>query len=166
MPSDSPASTAKDIRRFAVIQIVITVAFLAIVFLAFDRTEQDFPPIWLVVVLAAAIAVAAFFAERVWLRTKPLDPERPQEENELQALDAFTTQTLHRLIISESPLLLSVLLCFVGPWSGWPVLLAAVPGLALQVWETYPSLRNTSMAAAMMDSHGARSMLVENFRTT
>jgi hypothetical protein len=30
-------------------------------------------------------------------------------------------------------------------------------------WETWPSLRNTSMTAAMLDSAGAESGLVESF---
>lgn len=165
MPTESPATIAKDIRKFAIIQIVITIAFLLFVFWAFGGTQDARPPIWVFVVLFATIAIAAFFSERVWLGAQPLDPERNADVNERLALDAFTSQTMRRLLISEAPLLFAVLMCFVGTWGGWPVLISAIPGLALQMFETYPSLRNTSMAAAIMDGNGAESRLVENFRS-
>ena len=38
----------------------------------------------------------------------------------------------------------------------------AVPLLVL-AWEVYPSPRNTSLTAAMLDSQGAESQLVESF---
>ncbi len=164
MPTESPATIAKDIRKFAIIQIVITTAFLIFIFWAFGGTQAARPPIWVFVLLLATIGVAAFFAEQVWLKVAALDPERTADDNQRLALDAFTSQTMRRLLISEAPLLVAVLTCFIGPWGGWPVLISAIPGLALQTFETYPSLRNTSMAAAIMDSAGAESRLIENFR--
>ena len=45
------------------------------------------------------------------------------------------------------------------------MLIGGVPGLALLAFETWPSLRNTSMTAAMLDAEGADSGLVEAFRS-
>jgi len=169
MPSDSPASTAKEIRKFAILQFAFTIAFLAVVFWSFGGTDGAYPPIWLVVVLMAAIAVAAFFSERVSLTGTPLDPAETPENNQRIALETYASQTLRKLIYSEAPLLLAVLACFAGifggnGYGGWPVLITALPGLALQAWETWPHLRNTSRSAAVLDSKGAESKLVENFR--
>lgn len=163
MPSESSAATAKEIRKFVILQLVITTVFLAVVFWMFDGTDADYPPIWLVVALMVAIAVAAFFSERVWLRGTPLDPTKSPETNEALALEAYANQTLRRLIYGEVPLLLAVLACFIGDWGGWPVLVVALPGLAVQAYETWPHLRSTSMSAAILDSEGAESQLVENF---
>lgn len=163
MPSDSTVETAKDIRKFSIIQLAITTVFLAAIFWLFDGTSGGYPPLWIPVFLIIAIAVAAFFSERVWLSATPLDPAEDPAKNEAKALDVFTGQTVRKLIISEVPLLIAVLLCFVFTVGGWPVLIAGIPGLAVQAWETFPHLRNTSMAAAMLDSQGATSGLVENF---
>ncbi|MBC7596645.1 MAG: hypothetical protein H7288_22425 [Kineosporiaceae bacterium] len=163
MPNDSTTASVKDIRKFAIIQFVITFAFLAFVFWMFSGTDADYPPIWLIVVMMAAIAVGAFFSERVWLTGTPLDPEDSADTNQLLALEAYANQTVRKLIYSEAPLILAVLICFVGSYGGWPVLIAALPGLAVQAWETWPHLRNTSMSAAILESRSADSQLVENF---
>lgn len=163
MPSESSAATAKDIRKFAILQLVITTAFLALVFWMFNGTDADYPPIWLIVVLMVAIAVAAFFSERVWLTGKPLDPAETAEVNQGLALEQYASQTLRKLIYSEAPMLLAVLACFVFNYGGWPVLIIALPGLAVQAYETWPHLRNTSRSAAILDSEGAQSHLVESF---
>ncbi|MEO6472529.1 MAG: hypothetical protein ABIO14_12080 [Aeromicrobium sp.] len=163
MPNESTVSMAKDIRKFAIIQLVITVVFLALIFWMSGGTDADYPPIWLIVGLMAAIGIAAFFCERVWLTTPALDPAADPIENHKAALDIFTGQTVRKLIISETPLLLAVLSCFVFNRGGWPVLIAALPGLAVMAWEIYPHLRNTSRTAVILDSKGVDSRLVDNF---
>lgn len=163
MPSDSTAVSVKDIRKLAIIQFLITLIFLGIVFWMFNGTDADYPPIWLIVVMMVAIAVGAFLSERVWLTGTPLDPAESPENNEVLALEAYASQTIRKLIYCETPLVLAVLVCFVGNYGGWPVLIATLPGLAVQAWETWPHLRNTSMSAAILDSKGAESLLVENF---
>ncbi len=165
MPSDSTVSSAKDIRKFTLIQLAITIAFLALIFWMFDGTGGDYPAIWLPITLVVAVAVGAFFSERVWLSASPLDPAEDPGVNQVKALETFTNQTIRKLIISEIPLLIAVVACFVGN-VGWPVLIAGIPGIAVQAWETIPHLRNTSMTAAILDSKGAESRLVENFRTS
>jgi len=166
MPSESSPATANDIRKFAILQLVITTVFLAVVFWMFNGTDAEYPPIWLIVVMMIAIVVAAFFSERVWLSGKPLDPDESAETNQNLALEQFANQTLRRLIYSEAPLLLAVLACFAFNYGGWPVVIIALPGLAVQAYETWPNLRNTSRSAAIFDSKGAESRLVENFIRT
>lgn len=163
MPSESTAASAKDIRKFAIIQFAITTAFLGAIFWMFNGTNADYPPIWISILLMVAIAVGAFFSERVWLMGPPLDPAELPETNQALALEAFANQTVRKLIYSEAPLIIAVIISFVGNYGGWPVLVAALPGLAVQAWETWPHLRSTSMAAAIFDSKGAESRLVENF---
>ena len=163
MPNDSTAFSVKDIRKFAIIQFLITLIFLGIVFWMFNGTDADYPPIWLIVVMMVAIAVGAFLSERVWLTGTPLDPAESPQNNEALALEAYANQTIRKLIYCEAPLVLAVFVCFVGNYGGWPVLIAALPGLTVQAWETWPHLRNTSMSAAILDSKGAESLLVENF---
>lgn len=163
MPSESTAASAKDIRKFALFQFALTAVFLGVVFWMFNGTDADYPPIWVAIALMVAIAIGAFLSERVWLRGPPLDPEESSETNQALALEHFTSQTFRRLVYTEAPLILAVLFCFFGDFGGWPVLIAAGPGLAVQAWETWPHLRTTSMAAAIFDSKGAESRLVENF---
>lgn len=165
MPSDSTVATAKDIRKFTLIQLAITVVFLAAIFWMFNGSSGDYPPIWLPIFLIVTIAVSAFFSERVWLSGSPLDPDGDPDENQAKALEIFTSQTVRKLILSEVPLLIAVMACFIGNVGGWPVLITGIPGVAVQAWETIPHLRNTSMTAAILDSRGAESRLVENFRS-
>lgn len=166
MPSESTVKTAKDIRKFTLIQLAITVIFLAVIFWVFNGPNDDYPPLWIPIFLIVAIAVAAFFSERVWMSAAPLDPAADPARNEVLALEVFTGQTVRKLIISEAPLLVAVLICFVFSVGGWPVIIAGIPGIAVQAWETFPHLRNTSMAAARLDFNGAESGLVENFLAT
>lgn len=163
MPSDSTAAAVKDVRKFTIIQLVITAAFLAVVFWMFNGTDADYPPIWLIVLMMIAIGVGAFFSERVWLTGTPLDPTESAQTNQELAITAYANQTVRKLIYCETPLVIAVFACFIGNYGGWPVLIAALPGLTVQAWETLPHLRNTSMSAAILDSKGAESRLVENF---
>lgn len=163
MASEPEQTSVEDIRKFSIIQLVITAMFLGVVFWMFDGTNADYPPIWLIVVLMVAIAVGAFLSERVWLTGTPLDPADGAAKNTERALSRFASQTVRKLIYTEIPLLVAVLSSFVFDHGGWPVLIAGIPGLAVQAWETWPHLRNTSMAAAIFDSQGAESGLVESF---
>lgn len=166
MPSHSNPASAKDIRRLAMIQLGITAAFLVIIFRILGGTDADYPPVWISVLLMVAVAVGVFFSERVWLSGTPLDPAEGSEVLRNKALEAYANQTVRKLIYTEAPMLLAVVICFVGNWGGWPVLIIAIPGLAAQAWETWPHLRNTSMSAAILDSKGAESQLVESFIAT
>ena len=166
MASDSTPASASDIRRLAIIQLAITAIFLAVVFWILDGTSEPYPPVWVSALLVASVGLAVFFSERVWLSGVPLDPDTTVEENRSLALEAFANQTVRKLMYTEAPMLVAVLTCFIGGWGGWPVLIIALPGLAAQAWETWPHLRNTSMSAAILESAGADSQLVESFRTT
>jgi hypothetical protein len=56
-----------------------------------------------------------------------------------------------------------VIVAFATDHGGWPVVIAGFPGLLVLTWEVWPSPRNTSMTAAMLDSQGAQSHLVESY---
>ena len=163
MASEPVQASAQDVRKFSIIQLILTAVFLGVVFWMFDGTNADYPPIWLIVFLMVAIAVGAFFSERVWESGTPLNPADGAIHNNELALARFASQTVRKLIYTEIPLLLAVVSSFVFDHGGWPVLIAGLPGLAVQAWETWPHLRNTSIAAAIFESKGAESGLVESF---
>lgn len=165
MPLAEYEASPQEVRRFALLQVVLTAGFMVLIFLALGGTDADLPPWWLLGVLGAALVVAAALSERVWRQTTPLDPEAGPEENRRQAVGVYAAQTVRKLMICESVVLVSVLLSFVGSWGGWTILLAGVPGLFLLGWETWPGPRNLSLTASMLDAHGAESRLVESFRS-
>lgn len=163
MVLESSSESVQGIRKFTIVQLAVTAAFLAIIFWLRGGTDADYPPIWLIVVLMVAIAAGAFFAERVWTQGIALDPVDDGERNTEYALKIFAGQTVRKLICTEIPLLFAVVMAFVFEYGGWPVLIAAVPGLAVQAFETWPHVRNTSMSASYLESQGAESGLMEGF---
>lgn len=163
VPLPEYESTPDEVRRFALIQLTLTSAFVALLFIAFGGVEGDLPPWWVIALLLATVAASAVLSERVWLHAEPLDPagdDLPQT-----AVGVFAAQTVRKLMICEAPIVLAVLVTFIGSWAAWPILLGAVPGVLVLAVETWPSVRNISMSAAMLESQGAQSGLVESFRT-
>lgn len=165
MPTPEYETSPKEVRTFAFLQLGLTTLFLALLFLAFGGIDADFPPWWLIAALLAMVAVAAFLAERVWLGARPFDPNADLDHLQSRAVGIFAGQIVRKLAFCEASVIIAVLVSFVGPYGGWPMLIGGVPGLVLLAFETWPSLRNTSMTAAMLDADGADSGLVEAFRS-
>jgi hypothetical protein len=163
MPSDDHESTPAEVRRFALLQIVLTAGFLALVFFMLGGTDADYPPIWLNVVLVVLVGVGAVLAERVWLTASPLPTDADPAELRERALSIFASQTVRKMIYCEAPLLVAVVVTFVVDHGGWPLVVAGFPGLLILTWEIWPSTRTTAQTAAMLDSQGAESGLVESF---
>lgn len=163
MPSAEYDASPDEVRKFALLQIVLTGVFLTLLFFMLGGTEASFPPIWLTVVLLALVAGATFLAERVWLSASPLPSTATATDVEREAVGIFAAQTVRKLIFCEAPLLAAVVVAFVADHGGWPLVVAGFPGMLALTWEIYPSPRNTSLTAAMLDSQGAESRLVENF---
>ncbi|MBC7631110.1 hypothetical protein [Aeromicrobium sp.] len=164
MPSAEYDATPTEVRNFALLQVGLTGGFFVLLFFMLGGRDADYPPIWLAVLLVALIGVGAFFAERVWLNASPLVADDPRKDIRAEAVGVFAAQTVRKLAYCEAPLILAVAVAFVGDYGGWPLVISGFPGLAVLAWETWPSLRNTSMTAAMLDSAGAESGLVESFR--
>ena len=163
MPSDAYQSTPAEVRKFALLQIGLTAVFLAVLFFVLGGSDAAYPPIWLAVVLVALVAVGAVLAERVWLTASPLPADAGADEQHERALSIFATQTIRKLAYCEAPLLAAVVVAFVTDHGGWPLVIAGFPGLLVLTWEVWPSPRNTSLTAAMLDSQGAQSRLVESY---
>lgn len=163
MPSEEFDATPAEVRSFALLQVGLTAAFFVLLFFMLGGTAEDYPPVWLCLVLVALVGVGAWLAERVWLSASPLPADADPAEAQARAVGIFAGQTVRKLIYCEVPLLFSVLVGFVGSYGGWPLVVAGFPGLLVLAWEVWPSLRNTSMTAAMLDSQGAESLLVESF---
>jgi hypothetical protein len=163
MPSVEYDATPREVRSFALLQIVLTGVFLVLLFFMLGGTDASFPPIWLTVVLLALVAASAFLAERVWLSASPLPSTAAPADTQREAVGIFAAQTVRKLIYAETPMLIAVVVAFVTDHGGWPIVVAGFPGMLVLTWEVWPSPRNTSLSAAMLDSQGAESRLVESF---
>ena len=153
-----------EIRGFAVVQVVLVGVFLAVLFWAFGGRDGTIPPWWLIVPLLAAPAVAAFFAERVWLEARPLDPAASAEDVTKQAVSVFAGQTLLKLYFCTASIIFAIIIGFVfRNHAGWPIVIGGVPSLAVMAFEIWPSARNTSMTEIMLNANGAESKLVQTF---
>ena len=165
MPSPEYETSPSEVRTFAYLQLGLTTVFLILLFFAFGGTGGAFPPWWVIVMLLAVNGITAILAERVWLSARPMDPDADPDELQAEAVGIFAGQIVRKLAFCEAGVIFAVIVGFVTPYGGWPMLIGGVPGLALIAFETWPSLRNTSMTAAMLDSEGAESGLVEAFRS-
>lgn len=163
MPREEFDATPAEVRNFALLQVALTAAFFVLLFFMLGGSDADYPPVWLSIALVVLVGVAAFLAERVWLSTSPLPADLDPAEQQRLAVGVFAGQTVRKLAICEAPLLIAVLVTFVTDHGGWPLVIAGFPGLLVLVWEVWPTLRNTSMTAAMLDAKGADSRLVESF---
>lgn len=165
MPSAEYNTTPHEIRNFATLQLALTGGFLVILFLICGGSDAEYPPPWLAALLVVPIVVAAFLSERVWLSGSPLPSDENAFDLKSQALSIYASQTVRKLIFCEAAILLAIIVAFVGPYGGWPIVIAGFPGIVLLAFETWPSLRNVSRTAAMLDSGGASSQLVDGFRS-
>ncbi|MCW2829365.1 MAG: hypothetical protein JWP31_57 [Aeromicrobium sp.] len=163
MPSTEFDATPQEVRNFALLQVGLIGGFLVLLFLMLGGSDADFPPIWMIVVQLVLQGIGVFFAERVWLSSSPLAADAHPAEIRAQAVGIFAAQTVRKLFYCSAPLLFGVGLGFFSDHGGWPLVIAGIPGLVAIAWEVWPSLRNTSMTAAMLDSQGAESHLVESF---
>lgn len=163
MPSVEYADNPRELRNFAILQWVLTAGFFVLLFWMLGGTDADYPPIWLAAVLVVLVIVGAVFAERAWQSVTPLPAETAARDVRAEAIGRFAKLTVRKLIFCEAPMLIAVIVAFVTPYAGWPLVIAGFPGLLVLAWETWPSLHNTSMAAAMLDAAGAESGLVESF---
>lgn len=164
MPTPEYETTPSEVRRFALLQLGLTTLFLVLIYAMIGGTDADFLPWWLIAVLLLVVAAGATLAERVWLSAPPLDPAGNRDTLTAKAVGIFAGQIVRKQVYCQAPILLAVLATFVFPYGGWPLLVGAVPGLLVLAFETWPSLRNTSMTEAMLNAEGAEAGLVESFR--
>lgn len=161
-PDEYDASPG-EVRRFVALQVVIAAGFVVVLFLALGGTDDTRPPWWVMLLMVAPVAVAAFFAERVWMDAPALDPSDPVEEQRRRGVAVYAAHTVRRLAICQVPVIVSVLVTFIGPWGAWSLVVGAVPGIALLAFEAFPSLRSTTLTEVVLDADGAESGLVEQF---
>jgi len=164
MPSVEYDATPAEVRSFALLQIGLTGGFYVLLFFMLGGDGEPFPPVWLTIVLLVLVAVGAVLSERVWLSASPMPADADPADARRDAVGIFAAQTVRKLMYCEAPLLIAVVVAFVADHGGWPLVVAGFPGLLVLTWELWPSLRNTSLTAAMLDSQGADSQLVESFR--
>lgn len=165
MKSREYETSPSEVRTFAFLQMGLTTVFLTLLFFAFGGTGEPLPPWWLIAVLLVVVAVTAVLAERVWLSATPMRSGGDPDEMQSHAVNIFAGQIVRKLAYCEAGIIFAVIVGFVTSYGGWPMLIGGAPGLLLLAFETWPSLRNTSMTAAMLDAEGADSGLVEAFRS-
>jgi hypothetical protein len=165
MKSREYETSPSEVRTFAFLQVGLTAVFLTLLFFAFGGTSEPLPPWWLIAILLGVVAITGVLAERVWLSATPMRPGRDPDELQAEAVGIFAGQIVRKLAFCEAGIIFAVVVGFVTSYGGWPMLIGGGPGLALLAFETLPSLRNTSMTAAMLDAEGADSGLVEAFRS-
>lgn len=163
MPSAEYNTTPREIRNFATLQLGLTVAFLVALFWFCGGTDASYPPPWLAALLVVPIVVSAVFAERVWLSGKPLARDEDAVRLKAAGLDAYAAQTVRKMLIVEASMLPAIIVGFVGSYGAWPIVIAGFPGILLLAWEIWPTLRNVSRTAAMLDSGGVDSGLIDGF---
>lgn len=164
MASTDHATTPSEVRSFALLQLALTAGFLVVIAWALGGGDADVPPWWVFVLLLVPVPVAAYLAEQVWLRAEPLDADADPDDNRREAVDVYASHTVRRLWICEAPIILAVLVSFFGDHAAWPILIGGLPALAVLAFEVWPSMRNVSMTAAVLETDGAESGLVEGFR--
>lgn len=157
-------SSPKEVRNFAALQVVITAVFVLILYLALGGVDAPRPAWWVLVMLFLPTVIAGVLAERVWMSAPALDPTDPPQEQQRRGVAIFAAHTVRRLAICQAPVIVSILVTFVAPWAAWPLVVGAVPAIALLAFETTPGLRNTALTEVLLDSDGAESHLVEAFR--
>ncbi|GAA1731716.1 hypothetical protein [Aeromicrobium alkaliterrae] len=156
-------ATPRELRNFALLQIVLTAGFLAVLFVMLGGTDAERPHWAVWVGLLAAVALGGILADRVWLSAEPLDPAADAEENRTAAVGVFAAQTVRKLLLCEAPMLIAVVVAFVTDSGGWPIAIAGLPGLIVMSFEIWPSLRNVSMTETMLNAEGAESDLIDSF---
>ena len=161
-PDEYDASPG-EVRRFVALQVVITAGFVVVLFFALGGADDARPPWWVMLLMIAPVGVAAFFAERVWMDAPALDPAESVEEQRRRGVAVYAAHTVRRLAICQAPVIISVLVTFIGPWGAWSLVVGAVPGIALLAFEATPSLRTTTLTEVVLDADGAESGLVEQF---
>lgn len=159
-------ASPSEIRGFALVQVLLVAVFLTALFWAFGARDGEIPPWWLIIPLLVAPALAAYFAERVWLDAKPLDPNDSPDSLQDQAVSVFAGQTVLKLYFCTASIVFAIIIGFVfREYAGWPIIIGGVPSLAVLAFEIWPSTRSTSMTEVMLDSNGAKSRLTAAFQS-
>lgn len=154
-------TTPTEVRRTIAVQIALTALFLLVVFVLLDALDSDAPPLWLIVVLLLLVVAGAVLAERSWLKVKPIGLDTLDRERE--ALDVYVSQTLRKFAYCEGAVLACIIVAFAFDYAAWPIVIGALPGLAVLAFETWPSPRNLSLIETMIDANGGSSRLMERF---
>lgn len=153
-----------EIRGFAAVQVMLVAVFLVLLYWAFGGREGPIPPWWLIAPLLIAPALAAFFAERVWLDGRPFDPADLPDDVSGRAVSIFAGQTLLKLYYCTASIVFAIIIGFIfRNYAGWPIVIGGVPSLAVMAFEIWPSSRNTAMTEVMLNSNGVDTGLVRTF---
>lgn len=156
-------TTPAGLRTFVLVQVGVTTGICVLIFWLLGDVQEPFPPLWLVAALLVPVAVGAFFAERVWMRGRPINPSDDPEIQRDTGVAVLAGQTVRKTWICELPIMLAVFVAFLAGHSGWPILTTAPLGILVLAFETWPSLRNVAMTEIMLNAHGAQADVIDAF---
>ncbi|TWD83579.1 hypothetical protein FB561_4745 [Kribbella amoyensis] len=160
MPLNSPRPPAAASLTMVTASMIAAVPMITVVMyfvLAPDDGLGEFPTTVALILLAAAVA-AYSVCELAGFRTAPMQHGGTPAQVEAASWQRFTASTFVRFAICEAVFLVSIPLAFIVK-SYWLVLVGAVLGLALLVWEVWPGARNQRRFAAALEARGVPSYL-------
>lgn len=163
MSSNDTAPSPEELRRAVTLQVGLSAVFCAVIAVLRGGIDAPLPSWWLLALLVLVIAGTGYAAGRVPYTATPIDPAWSATAAHEASLTAFARQTFLRMAITGGGLAVVVLTSFAVEHAGWPIILGAPLGLAAMAWSTWPGLRNASITAAVLETAGARTGLVEAF---
>lgn len=121
----------------------------------------EYPSIAVVAGLFGANVVAFAVAELWGYRTEPAPADDDEdEEAHLWGQEALRRTTIFRLVVTEAPAYIALVLVFVtGSW--WAYLAGGFWALLSMAWHAYPSRRVLARLEESLDREGGRSRLTD-----
>lgn len=126
----------------------------------FAVPEMTEPALWIPATVLAAAAGAFVVAETAGFAVAPIPPGTTREDATRLAVAAWRAKLLTRFAVTESVILIGLVLSFVES-TRWPFLLGLVVGWPLLAFEILPSARTTGKLRARLERDGASSFLDE-----
>ena len=169
--SESPVSSPNPFgspERAALrpIQMVCAMVGMGALMLSAVRVIVDpaapMPSAIAVALVLVALVSSALLIRRVGYSVPALPPGLPRENAEATSLRFYTSTTILRTALAETPVLVAVAVSFAFTPQSWLTLLIALPGgLALFWVHAWPSPRTAAAVEEALEADGAESHLSE-----
>ncbi|MCU1539008.1 MAG: hypothetical protein JWP82_3359 [Humibacillus sp.] len=120
------------------------------------------PSVLAIAIVVVALLGSALLIRRVGYAVPALPQGLPRENAEAMSLRFFTSTTILRTALAETPVLVAFAVSFAFTPHSWLTLLIALPGgLALFWLHAWPSPRTAAALAEALEADGAESHLGE-----
>lgn len=122
------------------------------------------PPLWIPVTILAAAVGAFVVAETAGFAVAPIPPGTNRPDAIRLAVAAWRSRLLTRFAVTESVILIGLVLSFAES-TRWPFLLGLVVGWPLLAFEILPTGRTTARLRSRLERDGGLSYLDEALRS-